>query len=386
MLHKSRRTAAPVECPLASLGHNSPSSDHHPAYHHPLSSSPLNPSVYQSRISPLLNVNADGIVQYSSADDASTAAGRQLQPTVGDLIGTGSSIDNVDYVNCNASYRHQIQCYASGLSSDGGGSGGGGASMRAKTKSDRIDSAKELNAIDYAIDSNSSLDECYGRPQARNKSSPIIDHSQKAERFLENKMRTLFMRDNANDYKNKFPFVNSERYYLQGNRDNRADNPSSQYIRRPSSPSETSESERYLIGRTSRGSPTPPPIGCANYDFLVNHQRTSSANSGKHSEHLNRFSPSFDQGYATLVSPSPSGGHSSGGGCTVIAQTITQLRNRNRTETAFGKLNDELCAKLFAWLDSRDLCTLSRVCKRFDSLVWQPQLWKAITLKGELIP
>lgn len=51
MSHSSRRG---IECPLALLGRNTPSLDTQ-TYHHPLSSSPLNPQVYQmSRKSPIL--------------------------------------------------------------------------------------------------------------------------------------------------------------------------------------------------------------------------------------------------------------------------------------------------------------------------------------------
>lgn len=51
MSHTSRRG---IECPLASLGRNTPSLDTQ-NYHHPLSSSPLNPQNYQmSRKSPIL--------------------------------------------------------------------------------------------------------------------------------------------------------------------------------------------------------------------------------------------------------------------------------------------------------------------------------------------
>lgn len=50
MSHSSRRG---IECPLATLGRNTPSLDTQ-TYHHPLSSSPLNPQVYQmSRKSPI---------------------------------------------------------------------------------------------------------------------------------------------------------------------------------------------------------------------------------------------------------------------------------------------------------------------------------------------
>lgn len=53
MSHTSRRG---IECPLASLGRNTPTHNlDTQSYHHPLSSSPLNPQVYQmARKSPTL--------------------------------------------------------------------------------------------------------------------------------------------------------------------------------------------------------------------------------------------------------------------------------------------------------------------------------------------
>ena len=58
MTHQQRRVA-PVECPLASLGRNTPSMDTR-QYHHPLSSSPLDPQAYQmSRSSPILTLDSD---------------------------------------------------------------------------------------------------------------------------------------------------------------------------------------------------------------------------------------------------------------------------------------------------------------------------------------
>lgn len=77
MSHQTaRRAQAPtsLECPLASLGRNSSAvidsltGHHQPPYHHPLSSSPLDPQVYQmSRKSPDLSIDADDIIYTPSA-------------------------------------------------------------------------------------------------------------------------------------------------------------------------------------------------------------------------------------------------------------------------------------------------------------------------------
>lgn len=403
MSHKSRRPP-PIECPLASLGHNSPSSDHQPSYHHPLSSSPLNPTVYQ-RTSPLLNINADGIIQYTGAhetdesnkstDEASTSDNQQQSPQSNDIDRTNSSgCNNSEYVNCsNGNYRLQMPCYANAGDTyrvDGDGIAGAASSRSNGSLKlrERNEAKNRVNAIDYAIDGNSSLDECYTHNHHRSSSrtDPTIGHTE--QYFLENKMRAFFIQESGRSNgssssvgggggSKKFSHVKSDRYYLENNLNNRIETMSPNYLRRPSSPSETSESDRYLMERTSRESPAPPVLARSGYNFLANHHRTPSTSSSTFADgltaHVGRFSPSYDQGYATLVSPSPSATNSTG----------MNVRNRNRPESVFSKLSDDLCIRILSWVDSCDLSQVSKVCKRFDALVWRPQLWKIITLKGE---
>lgn len=406
MSHKSRRPP-PIECPLASLGHNSPSSDHQPSYHHPLSSSPLNPTVYQ-RTSPLLNINSDGIIQYTggahetdesnkSTDEASTSDNQQLSQQSNDIDRTnGSGCKNSEYVNCsNGNYRLQMPCYATAVDSsyrvDGDGLAGAASSrcIGSMKLRERNDAKGRVHAIDYAIDGNSSLDECYTHNHESSRTDTIIRHTE--QYFLENKMRSFFIQENGRSNgrtvrngnnggeckSKKFPYVKSDRYYLENNLNNRIETLSPNYLRRPSSPSETSESDRYLIERTSRESPAPPVLARSGYNYLANHHRTPSTGSSTFADGLTaqvgRFSPSYDQGYATLVSPSPSTTNSTG----------MNVRNRNRPESVFNKLSDDLCIRILSWVDTCDLANVSKVCKRFDALVWRPQLWKIITLKGE---
>lgn len=369
MSHKSRRPP-PIECPLASLGHNSPSS------HHPLSSSPLNPSVYQRTTSPLLNINSDGIIQYSggahetddsnkSTDEASTSDNQmQSSQSTTDIDRTMTGIGRTSWRS------PEIPADAlrlTGMASDFG--------IECKVR-----------GIDYSLDGNSSLDECYTTPHTHHHQS-----SRNEQLFIENKMRSFFIQENGRTnggggggggvhYKSKkYPHVKSNRYCLENNLNNRIETLSPNYLRRPSSPSETSESDRYLIERTSRESPAPPVLARSTYNFLANHHRTPSTSSSTFADgltaHIGRFSPSYDQGYATLMSPSPSSTNSTG----------INMRNRNRSESVFDKLTDDLCIRILSWVDSCDLSSVSKVCKRFDSLVWRPQLWKIITLKGEHI-
>lgn len=147
-----------------------------------------------------------------------------------------------------------------------------------------------------------------------------------------------------------------------------------------------------------------------------------------------RFSPNLDQGYHTLVSPSPSGQqqstipaswttggtHGSGGGTNSTssshgspAQTntpvggnggnangngpcgrsidgatiLTSLGNGHGTSLyragpLFDRMPDELMVRIFEWLDSSELCNIARVCRRFESVIWNPALWKIIKIKG----
>lgn len=54
-----------------------------------------------------------------------------------------------------------------------------------------------------------------------------------------------------------------------------------------------------------------------------------------------------------------------------------------RAGPLFDRLSDELMVKIFEWLDSCELCNIARVCKRFESVIWSPNLWKFIKIKGK---
>lgn len=100
---------------------------------------------------------------------------------------------------------------------------------------------------------------------------------------------------------------------------------------------------------------------------------------------LGRSSPSLDQGYHTLVSPSP--GPSTPGPWTDLSPGVSNYKGKRilSKNNSFDRLPDEAVVKIFMWLDSCDLCSLARVCRRFENLAWQPCLWRTITLKGEHI-
>lgn len=368
MSHKSRR-APPIECPLASLGHNGhhTQNPHHQPYHHPLSTSPLNPDVYQmSRTSPILNIGiSDGLLFKSRDDVVSTAMqsasnqstpqsvahhvysnqsllNRSATPAKTKNFGTNSSTTTYRSLPCNynAEDSDNVSCEP-GLT----------RRVAASVHGDGRSSAYRLS----------------GREQY---ASRATSDNGSEQYFLDDKMRKLYIPGDGG-YKSSRQY-DSGRYYLEENYDDASPN----YLHRTSSPSETSGSDRYLIGRVSRESPAPPLNGSArrSYNYLVNHHRTPSGSLTDGLSRLGRLSPNYDQGYHTLASTSQS---------TMTEDQLALLRNRPRGETPFNKLPDKLSLKIFSWLDSCDLCNVSKVCKRFDALVWTPSLWKTIKLKGD---
>lgn len=94
---------------------------------------------------------------------------------------------------------------------------------------------------------------------------------------------------------------------------------------------------------------------------------------------LGKSSPSLDQGYHTLVSPS-SGPISSNiwNGGNIYKGNKYQNKNNS-----FDRLPDKLVIKIFSFLKSMDLSICARVCRRFDILAWSPSLWRTIQLEGE---
>ncbi|KAK6639343.1 hypothetical protein RUM43_007615 [Polyplax serrata] len=101
---------------------------------------------------------------------------------------------------------------------------------------------------------------------------------------------------------------------------------------------------------------------------------------------VGRSSPSLDQGYHTLVSPS-SGPSTPGPWADYNLLSPTGKSKKfsisKCSSSVFDNLPDEAVIKIFSWLDSSDLCICARVCKRWKSLAWEPQLWRIIKLSGE---
>ncbi|XP_017784274.1 PREDICTED: F-box/LRR-repeat protein 7 [Nicrophorus vespilloides] len=94
---------------------------------------------------------------------------------------------------------------------------------------------------------------------------------------------------------------------------------------------------------------------------------------------LGKNSPNLDQGYHTLVSPSP-------GSTTPNLWTDGHIYKGKRYQmknNSFDRLSDELVIRIFSFLPSSDLSVCARVCRRFDNLAWKPCLWRTILLSGE---
>lgn len=95
---------------------------------------------------------------------------------------------------------------------------------------------------------------------------------------------------------------------------------------------------------------------------------------------LGKSSPSLDQGYHTLVSPSPGSTTPNlwADGSVYKGKKFHQSRNNS-----FDRLPDELVVRVLSFLQSADLSVCARVCRRFDALVWTPALWRTLLLEGE---
>ncbi|XP_053670313.1 F-box/LRR-repeat protein 7 [Anopheles nili] len=497
MTHQQRRVA-PVECPLASLGRNTPSMDTR-QYHHPLSSSPLDPQAYQmSRSSPILTLDSD-----------------LYPPDSGGLLPA---------VNCKG------EPPSDGTGTDGGGGGGGSRLSRSSSSSlDQNGSflhqtlslplpphppatvnghghrrayrpvrPRTYTPIDALLTNTYQQHHqrlspvLRGAPQggyhhADEGHAPGLGGLSEADRyFLEEKMDALYIQGAIRRNANATPSSltrnqssssnNTERYYLENenidaiynfcrrnanaggpsgsvaahNAHNASSKASSQaqsqggdclgdsssphLLRRASSP-ETSGSDRYLLDRI-RGSPAfRSPRGThlkvvGSADFIDGRiPLTKSQHYADGLSRYGRFSPNLDQGYHTLVSPSPSGqqqssipaswttngNHGTGGGSTSTSSShgspaqstpggggsvngsnrpvdgatiLTSLVNGHgaspyRAGPLFDRIPDELMVRIFEWLDSSELCNIARVCRRFESVIWNPALWKIIKIKGE---
>ncbi|XP_025835657.1 F-box/LRR-repeat protein 7 [Agrilus planipennis] len=95
---------------------------------------------------------------------------------------------------------------------------------------------------------------------------------------------------------------------------------------------------------------------------------------------LGKSSPSLDQGYHTLVTPSPGPPTSNS---PWNDENIYKGKKFQNKSNLFNQLSDDLIINIFSFLSSLELSVCARVCRRFEILAWTPCLWRAITLEGE---
>ena len=158
------------------------------------------------------------------------------------------------------------------------------------------------------------------------------------------------------------------------------------------------------------------------FDFLQKNTHVHHNQRYFHQEPHHRHSPSLDQGYATLLSSPTQSALSIHRMMTTTANStklvnqamntvglaqkvanlsisssssssLTKTGSYFPTSTAkmiipkrqvyFDALSNDVIIKVFQWLDPFDLLTLATVCRRFEKLIWNPLLWKTITLKGD---
>lgn len=157
-------------------------------------------------------------------------------------------------------------------------------------------------------------------------------------------------------------------------------------------------------------------------DFLRMHSQDKNSHLHQRYFHCepHRHSPSLDQGYATLLSsPVQSAlsnrvmnantnklinnmtlvhkvanlSISSSSLCSLTKvgkyptpiSTTTMMNTTSKGQMFFDSLPNEVIVKIFQWIDTYDLLLLATVCRRFEKLIWNPLLWKKISLKGEQI-
>lgn len=155
------------------------------------------------------------------------------------------------------------------------------------------------------------------------------------------------------------------------------------------------------------------------FDFLQKSTHTHHHQRYFHQKPHHRHSPSLDQGYATLLSSPTQSALSnhrmmnatatstklvnqamntvglahkvnnlsiSSGSLTKVGSyfpTSTKLMMSKKGLLYFDALSNDVIIKVFQWLDTFDLLALATVCRRFEKLIWNPLLWKTISLKGD---
>ncbi|EDW04525.1 GH23299 [Drosophila grimshawi] len=423
MSHKtSTRRAPDLECPLASLGRTSnavrdqlaAAHYHHP---HPLSSSPLDPQAYKmSRKSPNLGHNVNDTV--ASSVELYPLGSRSSTPQHGEQQTPATAAAAAAAVTTAAAMLHMVQQKAATFELRGrhtrhDPSTFGAHSTASVGRHAQAKKSPELQTLPAPVTRTTAP-----VPQPRNFLTLDWLHGNSA--------------DTEDSSDNNAGGANGRRRgQAQGGRCSVptvlvpcSNGSSAQYLL-------DKKMESLYLGNALRAL----PLGAEASQYQNERYYLEDYSSGSGNERLPVFFQiCLDQGYATLVSPSPTGHHpnssstvvisnssssscnnnkntsssvvtSAGGGGVggVIASSTpatTPRRSSNVTGTAIGpppwnrkgpyrcgpyfdRLPDEAVVRIFSWLDSCELCNVARVCRRFEQLAWRPVLWKCITLRGE---
>lgn len=397
----SHHVSGAVECPLASLGHNPPSLDQ--SYHHPLSTSPLDPQAYQmlrkSQESPILNLDAQAICSPAEtkrtnirATDSNTFPPQRNNASTPSYDSSAllsrrdlQRLRNQTYTPVDPVVRMiqpvPLQRGRSTFALDTTNEPPDMTDVERYFLSDKMASL----IIDSAIRNGKIIKNGNNNNNHSNHSSNHNNSGNSNHNSASDTDRIDYLdQDNSDGCYNYYNVTNAQ-----------VNGYSPKLRRRPSSP-DTSGSDRYFLDRL-RGSPAfvsrnakltsiKSPADASRFQSsgqtaTATTTTTLTTQTFLDSPQLGsgRFSPSQDQGYHTLNTPSPPSG-----------QQLSLWNNNNvikkvtpKRGEGFHRLPNHLVIRIFEWLDSSDLCNLTQVCKRFETLVWNPVLWKNIAIKGE---
>lgn len=98
-----------------------------------------------------------------------------------------------------------------------------------------------------------------------------------------------------------------------------------------------------------------------------------------------RGSPYLDQGYHTLMPAVNPAAWPMPITTPVVATSKYTKRSPSSKYSYFDRLPDDVILHIFSWLGTNELCSSSRVCRRWYNLAWDPSLWSTIILHGERI-
>lgn len=404
MSHVKQRA---IECPLASLGHNTPTLDTLQGYHHPLSTSPLDTQAYQMlrkpQESPILSLDTDKIrvknTDTSRSNRSNTTPTNKEYPQPQQQRHVSSTpvksepsaflshcdlqrLRNQTYTPIETILRgsyphppmpapHLQRRGQSSLTLDDDVSL---ASIGELTDVERFFLGEKLSSI--FINSRNGV---YGSTSSGDSGTNRSTKERSEMKNTSDDSRFFREQDNVDEY---------HYYSIPNGQINEFNSPAGR--RRGASSPDTSGSDKYFLDRL-RGSPNfvarnqklvgKSIIGFKN--FPENYAQTDTQSYIGENLRIGRLSP-LDQGYHTLNTPSPP---------STQQLYLPNHWNSNTTNVlkkvspkpgkGFNRLNNELVLRIFEWLDSCDLCNLTQVCKRFETLVWSPVLWRNIVIKGK---